>query len=711
MKWIGQHIYDLVARFRSDVYLEGLSTTTETTALVVDSSGKVSKNVTSGVNLTNGADNRVVTALGTNGLQAETYFQFVAEDTYSLLQILDYTGTLGHDYFEIQVNANAATWLKTVDNSHALAHLSLIADGQITLDAHAEINLEVNDGEYIYLKNGSNKFGEFYCESGGQSYLRLFEMGGDSVTDYCQIGVAEHGATTFETADSAASNAHLTLQVDGHFYSKTASGRSFFYVTGNDDDYCLLDVGSNGDTTLSTVDAAGAAAHFEVAADGNITLDAAGNIALECGGGSLTCDADTVTFESANADDPIVTIKNTSNGTNDMASLKMVKDRADNDVSSGTNVAEIYFVGEDSAQNEQEYGRILCEIDVGTDGQESGALKLGVASHDGETAGRYGLQMVGGSVEDEIDVTIADGASSLTTISGGLTVNGKDTLFESDVDGKPLVTIKTTNTTASASGELRFQKDADNTADGEYIGQISFYGENNAGTPETLEYARVIGAMGDQIDGQEAGQLYFGVAAYDGVLTQGLLINGNTNADDEVDVTIGTGSGSTTTITGSLELGHASDTTIARVGAGIASIEGANISTHSLTLKILPSAFQVNDDAGRPAFVEDDTSNTLGIRAYTTSDELFAWKEIPAGFKVTHVQVHASASTSSAVTILPYNYQTGATDNVSSTTADFNENKAITNIPASATQDLVIACAPASASTIIYGASVTIALI
>ena len=43
MKWIGQHIYDLVARFRNDVYLEDLSTTTETNVLVVDSDGKISK--------------------------------------------------------------------------------------------------------------------------------------------------------------------------------------------------------------------------------------------------------------------------------------------------------------------------------------------------------------------------------------------------------------------------------------------------------------------------------------------------------------------------------------------------------------------------------------------------------------------------------------------------------------------------------------------
>ena len=43
MKWIGQHIYDQIARFRSDIYLEGISTSTETDMLVVDSNNKVSK--------------------------------------------------------------------------------------------------------------------------------------------------------------------------------------------------------------------------------------------------------------------------------------------------------------------------------------------------------------------------------------------------------------------------------------------------------------------------------------------------------------------------------------------------------------------------------------------------------------------------------------------------------------------------------------------
>ena len=44
IKYIGQHIFDFIARFRSDVYLEDLSTSTDINVLVVDSDGKVFKN-------------------------------------------------------------------------------------------------------------------------------------------------------------------------------------------------------------------------------------------------------------------------------------------------------------------------------------------------------------------------------------------------------------------------------------------------------------------------------------------------------------------------------------------------------------------------------------------------------------------------------------------------------------------------------------------
>ena len=43
MKFIGQHIFNLISRFRSDVYLENLSETTQSHIISVDANGKLFK--------------------------------------------------------------------------------------------------------------------------------------------------------------------------------------------------------------------------------------------------------------------------------------------------------------------------------------------------------------------------------------------------------------------------------------------------------------------------------------------------------------------------------------------------------------------------------------------------------------------------------------------------------------------------------------------
>ena len=146
-----------------------------------------------------------------------------------------------------------------------------------------------------------------------------------------------------------------------------------------------------------------------------------------------------------------------------------------------------------------------------------------------------------------------------------------------------------------------------------------------------------------------------------------------------------------------------------RINAAAGGVTADPFST--TVIKVLPNQFVINDDAGRPLMVEDDTSNTLGVSCFGTTDEMYAWQKLPTGYKATHVQVHASASTSNAVTVRSYNYVTGADNNVSETTGDLGANIDITDIPAANGQDLVIKVAPASGSTIIFGATVTIATI
>jgi len=101
--------------------------------------------------------------------------------------------------------------------------------------------------------------------------------------------------------------------------------------------------------------------------------------------------------------------------------LNLKKDRGvaptDNDT-----IGSIRFVAEDSAQNETFYGALAAKIQETQSGQEGGRVFIQVVSHDGEAV--IGLDIFDGNAEDELDVNIASGTSSLTTIAGDLQVNG-----------------------------------------------------------------------------------------------------------------------------------------------------------------------------------------------------------------------------------------------------------------------------------------------
>ena len=157
------------------------------------------------------------------------------------------------------------------------------------------------------------------------------------------------------------------------------------------------------------------------------------------------------------------------------------------------------------------------------------------------------------------------------------------------------------------------------------------------------------------------------------------------------------------------DMSHDSATALSTQQSIKAYTDAVPLGCYSKTLiKVMPTAFMQNDDrlsAGN--IIEDDTADTLGIRAGHSSQELYAFVKIPSGYKATHVQVSASASTSNAVVCKTFNYGTGATTDLE--TFDFNTNSDITDVTATTTNDLVIKLLPASTSTIIYGAKITIA--
>ena len=223
-------------------------------------------------------------------------------------------------------------------------------------------------------------------------------------------GLAPNTATTAAAQPNITSLGTLTnLQVD--FINANASTIT---ITDSSDtgDLCTIATTTHGATKITTVDDDAAAAHFEIEADGNITLDAAGNINLQ---------SDSIYFTSSNADDPLLHLKNTTND-DQAARIIIKKERADGGVANGQNLGEIWFRGVDSGGADEDYAYIISEIDVSTNGQESGELVLGVAAHDGSN--RTGFKITGGDASGVVDAEIARGSTSTTAVQGALTTGG-----------------------------------------------------------------------------------------------------------------------------------------------------------------------------------------------------------------------------------------------------------------------------------------------
>ena len=181
--------------------------------------------------------------------------------------------------------------------------------------------------------------------------------------------------------------------------------------------------------------------------------------------------------------------------------------------------------------------------------------------------------------------------------------------------GKPEVFITTTGNNNKPS-ILTFTKDKGAAgADNDGIGAFSFVSDNDAQQQTT--FGTILYSVESATDGQEEGKINIGVAALNsGGNNSANVLEGVGNGQNVTDVTIGLGATNVTTIAGTLtmgstatldnsgnlltnaatatnlvaststavqlgtvELGHASDTTIARSEAGKVTIEGAPIQT------------------------------------------------------------------------------------------------------------------------------------
>jgi len=145
---------------------------------------------------------------------------------------------------------------------------------------------------------------------------------------------------------------------------------------------------------------------------------------------NLTYDGTNLELTSSGVSAPDLTLTSTSNhptGSN----FVFKKDRADDSPSDGDTIGQVTFSGEDDAGNTQTYAYISGSIEESGSGTEGGHLLFAVANHNGVT--NTGLDIRDGNAAGELDVIIANGANSLTTVNGKLAVT-------TDATGIPFTT-------------------------------------------------------------------------------------------------------------------------------------------------------------------------------------------------------------------------------------------------------------------------------
>ena len=428
MKWIGAHVVDRDVRFDPvNLYLPGgiQDAGFDTDKfLVFGINGRLGYRTGAEVLADIGGLPTSTNILAFDGSTANGICTFKDADEISVESTLTYnSGSL-----TIGADDNVSSFIKRLAHSDGAGGILQVEAGSATLGQTNQAGgvLRLAGGQ----STGSGAGGSvtlFTSPAGGSGvslngYSNSWVFGADG--SFTTEGGITTGSTSFVNASGViqvAAQTNITslgtltaLDID----DISLNGKTLT-IAGDTDDTFSIVTGAAGATTLTTVDTASNLGHFEIAADGHITLDAAGDIMLEAAGNDITMDADTLTIESSSLLSPYVTLKST--GSNAYASyMSFLKQRADDSPADNDTIGSVVFSGEDAGGVSEVYGSIVGSIVEADHGDEAGKIQILVANDGTE---RNGIAMSGDKgTAAEVDVTIANGAASVTTIAGTLTM-------------------------------------------------------------------------------------------------------------------------------------------------------------------------------------------------------------------------------------------------------------------------------------------------
>ena len=271
-----------------------------------------------------------------------------------------------------------------------------------------------------------------------------------------------------------------------------------------------------------------------------------------------------------------------------------------------------------------------------------------------------------------------DGNDRITTALGNGTLYAEPNLTWNNLQlgleysgssGPVLLLTKTGDNDTGPTINLASQRAASGGAagvDGDDLGQLQFFGYNNASpNPEAITFGKILCEIEERDDGDEAGKLSLTVATSNGstsALQNAFTATGQAT-HNYISTTIGYGTASVATIAGdafvnsNIQLGHASDTTIARSASGTVTIEGNEIITTATQGIVRNVTTTINEAA-----MDDLHSNAVELVANPGSGKwvcpIDQWLVVDrGGTNNNSVNLHTSWNSATSLTTSPYFYK------------------------------------------------------
>jgi hypothetical protein len=372
--------------------------------LTTDGSGVLtwtSKTGGSGVTMTNGVNNRVMTATAAQAITGEADFTFDDSIKKLFVGAIHMRGPGSNNVFSYN-GATFASYLE-MPSAEAFGDVSVgsvikVTDGSGSVEA-ADLMIEGGNAAGTNMRGGIMRFNLGTHTGSGTPGSFLFR--GSGATEIAKI---------YDTG--------LRLPIA---------------------DQAIVFEGGSHDTTFKAQTTAGAAR--------TITLpDATGTVALTSDITNTTLNGTTVggvaTYASANTLDiepdftwdgsdlhvsssvdqkPQLIIENT-NTNNKPPSIKFLKDKGAAGVD-GDYTGTIKWYGDNSAQTETQFGQIRTRIVTALATDEASKMEIDVAASNGTTSQlRNMIEGEGHGTNDTVNVSLGYGATSATTIAGTLTM-------------------------------------------------------------------------------------------------------------------------------------------------------------------------------------------------------------------------------------------------------------------------------------------------